>query len=112
MHSGCPVNRRELGRASWAMLHTMAAYYPQTPSRNDQREMEQALWTVMKFFPCNYCSEKTLIEMKKNPPRTQTQKELSQWMCEIHNEVNERLGKPVFDCKKVEERWKTGNEKC
>ena len=29
-------------------------------------------------------------------------------MCELHNEVNDRLGKPQFDCDKVDERWRTG----
>jgi hypothetical protein len=26
-------------------------------------------------------------------------------MCETHNHVNRELGKPEFDCNKVEERW-------
>lgn len=30
------------------------------------------------------------------------------WMCEVHNEVNDRMGKPLFDCATVEERWRTG----
>ena len=28
--------------------------------------------------------------------------------CMQHNEVNERLGKPTFDCARVGERWKDG----
>jgi len=27
-------------------------------------------------------------------------------MCEMHNEVNERLGKDIFDCSRVDERWR------
>lgn len=34
--------------------------------------------------------------------------ELSMWLCKIHNEVNEMLGKPSFDCSRVLERWRDG----
>jgi FAD-linked sulfhydryl oxidase len=34
--------------------------------------------------------------------------ELGRWLCGAHNEVNVKLGKPVFDCAKWEERWRTG----
>jgi FAD-linked sulfhydryl oxidase len=29
-------------------------------------------------------------------------------MCEQHNVVNKKLGKPEFDCRKILERWKDG----
>ena len=28
-----------------------------------------------------------------------------QYICELHNTVNKRLGKEIFDCEKVEEKW-------
>ena len=32
------------------------------------------------------------------------------WCCELHNEVNEILGKPLFPCniKELDDRWTTG----
>ena len=30
------------------------------------------------------------------------------WMCLAHNAVNLKLGKAEFDCRKWEERWRTG----
>lgn len=42
------------------------------------------------------------------PIQTQSQSQLSQWLCRIHNKVNVKLGKPVFDCSKVNERWRDG----
>ena len=49
-----------------------------------------------------------ITRMNANPPLTRDRSVFSQWMCSMHNEVNVRLGKPVFDCSKVDERWLHG----
>eukprot|EP00045_Choanoeca_perplexa_P000117 m.13037 g.13037 ORF g.13037 m.13037 type:complete len:174 (+) comp10084_c0_seq1:99-620(+) len=108
MHSGCPLNRRELGRASWAFLHTMAAFYPEHPTEKQQEDMSNFMWTFATVYPCGYCGDTTWQEMARHPPQVTTQKDFALWMCELHNEVNDRLGKPQFDCSKVDERWRTG----
>lgn len=48
------------------------------------------------------------FRISKSPPAVGGQEELSQWLCKMHNIVNIKLGKPSFDCSKVEERWYTG----
>lgn len=49
--------------------------------------------------PCRIC---------RNEPDTSTRASLTQWLCRLHNEVNRKLGKPDFDCSKVDERWRDG----
>jgi FAD-linked sulfhydryl oxidase len=46
--------------------------------------------------------------MKGNAPRVSSREDFGRWLCEAHNEVNDKLGKPLFDCNKWEERWRTG----
>ena len=110
MHSDCPLNRRELGRASWAYLHTLANYYPEKPTKQEKKEMNDLIWLYMKHYPCGYCSDMTVQEMHRNPPKLRNRNEFAIWMCQIHNEVNERLGRPVFDCNKTFQRWRFGPE--
>ena len=107
-HSACPLNRAELGRAAWAHLHTMAAYYPLQPSPGEQLDMRSFVLLYMRQYPCLYCRDRTMEEVERNPPRVHDRAALSEWLCEVHNEVNERLGKQSFDCKRVDERWRTG----
>ena len=52
----CPVDRDELGRATWTFLHTMAAYYPEKPTTVQQQEMKTMMKTFSKYYPCDDCS--------------------------------------------------------
>lgn len=105
----CPLDGPELGRATWAFLHTMAAYYPETPSPQDRDMMRGFITGLARFYPCNDCAEHLRTEITRNPPLLGSNLELSQWFCEVHNEVNARLFKPLFDCRRVMERWRTGS---
>lgn len=51
------------------------------------------------FFP---------FRLKEEPIKLNSSEEFSQWLCRLHNKVNVKIGKPVFDCSKVNERWRDG----
>jgi len=107
-YKACPPDATELGRSTWTLLHTMSAYYPDRPSPSQQSDMSNFLSLFSRLYPCSYCASHLREEMKKEPPVVGSRSALAQWMCRVHNEVNERLGKPLFDCKKIDERWRDG----
>uniref|UniRef100_A0A1D1ZRA9 Sulfhydryl oxidase n=1 Tax=Auxenochlorella protothecoides TaxID=3075 RepID=A0A1D1ZRA9_AUXPR len=44
--------------------------------------------------------------VRNNPPRVASGPELQQYMCELHNQVNQRLRKPAFNCALAGARWR------
>ncbi|XP_026463572.1 FAD-linked sulfhydryl oxidase ALR-like [Ctenocephalides felis] len=104
----CPLDRVHLGRKTWGLLHTMAAYYPENPTDNQKAYMKTFLKTLSLLYPCDDCARDFQEELKKNPPLVSSQHDLAQWMCRLHNSVNDKLNKPKFDCSKVNERWRDG----
>ncbi|XP_074648635.1 FAD-linked sulfhydryl oxidase ALR-like [Tubulanus polymorphus] len=104
----CPLDVNSLGKSTWSFLHTMAAYFPDKPSTNQQSEMKQFIDLFSKFYPCDICAEDFRKSLTREPPDTTSRHNLSQWFCRAHNEVSRKLGKPEFNCSKVDERWLHG----
>ncbi|KAA8915307.1 hypothetical protein TRICI_002536 [Trichomonascus ciferrii] len=105
----CPPDSEELGRATWTFLHTMAATYPDAPTSSEKSDMTTFMNIFSKIYPCWYCAEDFQKWIKSgNSPKVDSKEDLSNWLCDAHNEVNKKLGKPTFDCKLWRQRWKDG----
>jgi len=104
----CPPDRLELGNKSWSLLHSIAAYFPRKPTESQQSDAKQFMHLFSRLYPCQDCAEDLRQDLITHPPRVTSSEEFSTWMCEMHNRVNVKLGKPEFDCTKVFMRWKDG----
>ena len=110
----CPVDREELGRQSWTLLHTMAAYYPNKPTAEDKTHAKTFMGALSRLYPCTHCAHGIREAIKESPVDADSREGLSVWMCRLHNRVNEELGKPTFSCtlSKLDARWRTGRPEC
>lgn len=115
----CPPDVEALGRSTWTLLHTIAATYPSNATPAQQCEMKTFLSVFSRIYPCWVCAEDFRGWIGKSENKLQVEgggsrghlsgrKEFALWMCNAHNDVNQKLGKNLFDCSKVEERWRTG----
>eukprot|EP00563_Minutocellus_polymorphus_P004459 CAMPEP_0181043842 /NCGR_PEP_ID=MMETSP1070-20121207/12932_1 /TAXON_ID=265543 /ORGANISM="Minutocellus polymorphus, Strain NH13" /LENGTH=188 /DNA_ID=CAMNT_0023122215 /DNA_START=161 /DNA_END=724 /DNA_ORIENTATION=- len=103
----CPPTSGLLGKSSWNLIHSMAAWYPDNPSREDERMMTQFMNAFARFYPCTYCATDFQNNLAKSPVKARSREDLCMWLCEQHNLVNEKLGKGLFNCdmKTLDERW-------
>lgn len=103
--SARPPSPEDVGRSTWTFLHSFASSYPDRPDDATQQHAFALLRGLGSVYPCKWCRDDWASELAKNPPKVQSRTELERWMCDQHNGVNQKLGKPLFDCSKVRERW-------
>lgn len=128
----CPPDGETIGNSTWTFLHSAAAYYPNQPSEIQQESMLALVRSLVHLYPCHSCAEAFGQELVRETesgqpwrsqdnqpdsgsvvPLTEAVKRgstLRLWLCGVHNEVNERLGKPVWRCdeESLSGRWKDG----
>ncbi|GAA5923389.1 flavin-linked sulfhydryl oxidase [Sporobolomyces koalae] len=97
---GNATAKAELGRASWKLLHTMAARFPERPTNSEREAFKSFLYLFSRLYPCGECAAEFQALLKKHPPQTSSRSAASFHLCHLHNLVNLRLGKPEFDCSK------------
>lgn len=105
-----PPDVEQLGRSSWTLLHSIGAKYPINPSAEQQNDITNFLQLFGKLYPCWFCAKDFNQYLSENKPKVKTQEDLNRWLCDAHNEVNAKLGKPTFDCNLWKQRWKDGSE--
>ncbi|WFC99964.1 thiol oxidase [Malassezia yamatoensis] len=109
----CPADVEELGRSTWTFLHSAAAYFPEKPSKDQKASMQAVLDALPLIYPCSSCAEELRNEYKRQAPDSrqnavQNGSALQKYLCLLHNEVNARLGKPLWNCddaQRLRHRW-------
>ncbi|KAI9104648.1 hypothetical protein DFS34DRAFT_589770 [Phlyctochytrium arcticum] len=102
------TQKAELGRAAWRLLHTMVGKFPEMPHEDEKRDLLNFIYLFGRLYPCGDCARHFKTVLENHPPDVSSGQNASMWACKVHNVVNERLKKPIFDCEKVGELWKCG----
>lgn len=69
--------------------------------------------TLLRFLSDTRCAQDFRQSLQEHPIQTQSRPALCQWLCEQHNMVNTKLGKPTFPCDmpSLDARWRN-NPNC
>ncbi|KAK1217228.1 hypothetical protein PQX77_020118 [Marasmius sp. AFHP31] len=105
---GNATAKAELGRATWKLLHTMTLRYPEKPTQDERNALDSYFHLFSRLYPCGECATEFQALLKKYPPQTSSRLTASTWLCHVHNQVNERLKKPEFDCAHLDETYDCG----
>lgn len=103
--SSTPVTKEDLGRSTWTFLHTLAAQYPDNPTRQQKKDVKELVQILSRMYPCKECADHFKEVLRSNPVQAGSHAEFSQWLCHVHNVVNRSISKPIFPCERVDARW-------
>ncbi|KAI5123829.1 hypothetical protein M0805_009121 [Coniferiporia weirii] len=105
---GNETAKQELGRATWRLMHTMTLRFPEEPTEDERNALDSYFHLQSRLYPCGECAAEFQLLLQKFPPQTSSRRVAALWLCHVHNQVNERLKKPVFDCAHLDETYDCG----
>jgi hypothetical protein len=91
-------------RIMWYILHSLP-FYIREYNQQTCRAISDFFMDVAITHPCNVCADHFEKYQKDNPWVGRGLSDLVVWLCNLHNHLNTRLGKPWFDCTKYAKRW-------
>jgi hypothetical protein len=82
----------------WHTMHIVALGYPQDPSYSHKKATKEFFESLQQLIPCPICKQHYTSHMAKMPigPSLDSRKDLFRWTIDLHNEVNEMLGKRKY----------------
>jgi hypothetical protein len=98
------------GPPVWKSLHIMAENYPTQPNQKHQTNCVKFVSALPYMLPCSDCGSHLLKEeqaIQNLPAVCSSRSNLRSFFVEAHNNVNKHLGKPLWNVKEAENRYKT-----
>ena len=111
------------GGPGWLFLHSVAYGYPYAINPNNEehnnkkRDYKNFFESIGDILPCRYCRDSYKVFIKEIPIDNylDTRAKLCEWLYNLHNKVNDKLGVPKCDIPKFEEvntLYETFRAKC
>lgn len=99
------------GKHMWFSIHFIALAYPKNPTYEQRENYKQFYENLWKVLPCKKCSVHYKQHLKELPldcgkDYLENNKTLFAWTVNMHNIVNESLGKPQISLEEAEQLYK------
>lgn len=96
------------------------------PTDDEREALRSYFYLTSRLYPCGECAAEFQQLLELYPPQTSSRLSASSWyysffptssmrfnlrllrLCFVHNKVNERLGKPIFDCAHLDDEYDCG----
>jgi len=86
----------------------MMAKFPDKPTEDDSAALKSYIHLFARLYPCGDCARHFQKILKKYPPQVASRSTAAAWACHVHNEVNKRLKKEIFDCSNIGDFYDCG----
>lgn len=82
----------------WHTMHLVALGYPNQPTYAEKRAAKEFFESFQYLIPCPMCKQHQASHLKDLPltPSLDSRKDLFKWTVDMHNLVNQDLGKPQY----------------
>ncbi|KAI5192608.1 mitochondrial FAD-linked sulfhydryl oxidase, partial [Nematocida sp. AWRm77] len=88
----------EIGRSTWTLLHSIAKYFPDRPTTEEKQAVQELLHALSVLYSCRRCSGVLQMVSRNQLVDSTDASRLSLSLCNVHNFVNRKLGKPEVEC--------------
>ena len=86
------IDTRIWGPHGWIFLHLVTLNYPNKPTITQKKNYKNFFESIQHILPCDLCKNhytQNLNKYKLNNKALSCRKELTKWLVDIHNEVND-----------------------
>jgi hypothetical protein len=105
------MNRNIWGPYFWEVFHIACFDYPIHPTNQDKNNITNFIKYYQKILPCKECRTH-FMELLNKYPLNPNNSNLLEWSVFIHNQVNKRLNKPIFEYKNILKKYNSIKKKC
>lgn len=76
----------------WRSMDFVAHNFPEIPTEENIQDYQHYYRIIGKVLPCKYCRESYQKFINEIPINFRNRNEITRWVYEIHNKVNQKLG--------------------
>ena len=102
MVSFAPPNK--WGPKAWDFFHSVSFSYPNNPTYQQKQSAMDFFKALPFMLPCSSCGKHCQEYLDKFPPKVENKDQLTKWLYNFHNIVNERLGKNMPAYQEIKDR--------
>ena len=87
-------------------FHSVSFSYPENPTIEQKKSAMDFFKALPFMLPCSTCGKHCQEQLEKFPPRVENREQLTKWLYNFHNMVNQRLGKKMPSFEEISLKYK------